>query len=404
MLYSRRGRPTDVPRNSSKMLSPRRMSVASVPFVAASRASSDANRRHPSGVPSTGAGGSTSTCAGTRCRSRAHASGEARRRRGLRGAGRTTSDVEAGEASSGEAPSGDASRRPRAGSFDATSANITAHRTAETVAHRHTRRLSAGFPPRGGRGSVSSATSPSRVHRLRAGRATGAALDASSAREDADVSRAYPSAPPRGRTISMDAITNRRTTPASRARVVVDAGRDGGRLDDARISLASRAATSKRAMRENYLRIRRASLDRRRSRRSRRDFGGGGRCERPARLARRRRLSARVFASHFKPGAPPRPRERSTATVARAIPSPLPLPLMTRAVDASPPSPPRRGSSPPSVSVSTFFPSSFIVAPVLTAAVGSRLRSCRAFAARLVRARSRVAPTPRARRVARTRA
>ena len=50
----------------------------------------------------------------------------------------------------------------------------------------------------------------------------------------------------------MDAITNRRTTPASRARVVVDAGRDGGRLDDARISLASRAATSKRAMRENY--------------------------------------------------------------------------------------------------------------------------------------------------------
>ena len=87
MLYSRRGRPTDVPRNSSKMLSPRRMSVASVPFVAASRASSDANRRHPSGVPSTGAGGSTSTCAGTRCRSRAHASGEARRRRGLRARG-----------------------------------------------------------------------------------------------------------------------------------------------------------------------------------------------------------------------------------------------------------------------------------------------------------------------------
>ena len=150
--------------------------------------------------------------------------------------------------------------------------------------------------------------------------------------------------------------------------------------------------------------IRRASLDRRRSRRSRRDFGGGGRCERPARLARRRRLSARVFASHFKPGAPPRPRERSTATIACAIPPPLPLPLTTRAVDASPPSPPRRGSSPPPVSVSTFFPSSFIVAPVITAAVGSRLRSCRAFAARLVRARSRVAPTPRARRVARTRA
>ena len=170
VLYSRRGRPGRAAEHFEDAVAEEdefRVRAVRRGVAREFRTRMDATRR---GCPRAGPGDRPRRTRGRGVAARARV-GEARspRGRGPRGAGRdarTTfepasmtsagagdggADDEAVEA--GEASSGDSSRRPRARSLDATSANISAHRSVETVAHRHTRRLSAGLPPRGGAGA-----------------------------------------------------------------------------------------------------------------------------------------------------------------------------------------------------------------------------------------------------------
>ena len=304
------------------MLSPRRMSVASVPFVAASRASSDANRT-PSvrGALDGGRGFHLDVRGDEVSLARARVGGGAEAA-GAEGRGADDVGCGGGEVGGGGVVGGGAV----GGRLAQTARGVV--RRDEREHHRAQDRGDGGpsphaasvrgVSPRGGRGSVSSATSPSRVHRLRAGRATGAALDASSAREDADVSRAYPSAPPRGRTISMDAITNRRTTPASRARASLltpDGTAGGWTMRGFRCVPRGRARDAKITSEEPL------STDAS-SRRSRRQTSEGWTMRTPgAPRAATPSLGARVSRLISNPARRPVRAERSAATTKRALSS-----------------------------------------------------------------------------------
>ena len=210
-------------------------------------------------------------------------------------------------------------------SFDATSANIMrtgSRRRPGPIATRV--RLSAGAPIARGSGERLVRDGPAASLVIERGERRTAALDASSAREDADVVARTSVRRRIRRAISRwTPSPRRRTTPASRARVVVDAGRDrrgGWTMRGFRSRPARGGNRQTRRMRERSPSYREVTLAGRCPAPPRRDFVRVDDRDGPARLARRRRLSARVFASHFKRGAPPvRVRSTATAGAARAV-------------------------------------------------------------------------------------